>query len=81
MALGSFVMSLEGPAQNARLAQLRGQLYSALPREWWLASSSLQGLFTPYRLSWPFALGMLILGGWLGGSARGRKIVACVKGR
>ena len=74
------IMSLEGPRPD-RLAQLRGELYAALPREWWRARSSLQGLFTPYRASWPFAIGMLVLGGWLASSAKGRRIVAAARGR
>ncbi len=74
------IMSLEGPKPD-RLAELRGQLYAATPKTFWRASVALQGLFDPWRISWPLAIGAFVFGAWLGGSARGQRIVGAARRR
>lgn len=73
-------MSLEGPRPD-RLAQLRGELYASVPRQWWRAAAELNGIMDPYRTNWPLAIGALLFGAWLAGSRRGRRIIASARRR
>jgi hypothetical protein len=70
------LMSLEGPRVD-RIAQLRGQLYSAIPRPAW----ALSGIFDPFMLNKLWVGVGVVLGMWLAGSKKGQELVAKVAKR
>lgn len=72
-----YLMALEGPRVD-RMAQLRGELYSTVPRPFWRASSMLNGVLDPFMLNKLWVGAGIVIGAWLAGSAKGRSLVSRV---
>jgi len=67
------IMTLDGLDQ-ARIAEIRAQL-SQPELSWWNRPIGLGGVLDPITANPIWALGGVLLGAWLAGSAKGRSLV------